>query len=459
MQNTSHQFLRFICAGLTVWLTVFSVFAAESLQWNKTNDTVTADVRGIGLTELLERVATETGWQVFVEPGTKHQPSAKFKDLASGDALQRLLGTLNFALVPQTNVPSRLYVFATAINNATQQIAPTKRKAGPSKPKRVPNELIVRLKPGENIDEIAKALGAKVIGKIPELNAYRLQFDDAIATTDAYADLQNNAAVDGVDFNYYLDRPDPAQGVISSTGLPGQLTLKPSSDSSGLVVGIVDTGVQSLGSDLDKLITKRFSVAGDSSLDNSTPAHGTTMFESILQGIQASGNGTTSAQFISVDVFGNNASTTTFDVATGIATAYNNGATWINVSLGGSGTSPVLQNIIQTLVDRGVAIFAAAGNEPTGQPVYPAAYAGVTAVTAVNKGQVASYANMAGFVDVGAPGSAIVYFNNTPYFVQGTSVSTAFTTGAAVGMAQKTGGSWTDIQPIIYKSLAVPATK
>ena len=294
-----------ICACLALWLAALPALAADSITWNKQSDKITADVRNIALMDLLERVASETGWQVFLEPGASHRPSAKFKDLAAGEALRMLLGNLNFALIPQSDAPSRLYVFSTAINNATQQINPGQKRAIKQLVKRVANELIVRLKPGQNIDEIAKALGAKVVGHIPEINAYRLQFEDAAAANAAKEQLASNPAVAEVDYNYYVDRPQPAQGVISSTGLPSQLTLKPSGDSSGLVVGIVDTGVQTLSGDLEKLIAKRISVAGESALDGSDPTHGTTMLESILRGLQSvTGSSSTSIQFVAVDVFG-----------------------------------------------------------------------------------------------------------------------------------------------------------
>jgi thermitase len=442
---------------LFLWLAALAAPAADSFAWNKEKNLVSADVRGLELPVLLERVASDAGWQVFVEPGTEHKASAKFKDLASGEALRMLLGDLNFALIPQTNGNPRLYVFRTDLNNATQQISPVPARIARAKPIRVPNELIVRLKPGENIDELARALGAKVVGRIPELNAYRLQFEDAAATADAFASLNSNPSVASVDYNYYLDRPEPAQGVVSSSGLPAQLKLKPSVGSSGTVVGLVDTAVQTLGNELDKFITKRISIAGETTADNTSPLHGTTMFESILQGMQSAGVTGTSATFVSVDVFGNNGTTTTFNVASGIVAAANNGANWINVSLGGSGGSAVLKDIVQSLADRGIAVFAAAGNEPTGEPVYPAAYPGVVAVTALTRGQLASYANMAPFVDVAAPGSGIVYYYNRPYFVQGTSVSTAFTTGAAVGLAEKNGASWSQVEPTLFKALAVPS--
>lgn len=458
MQKRNDRILTLFCCGLALWLAACPAPAAESLAWNKQSDKITADVRNITLMDLLERVALETGWQVFLEPGATHNPSAKFKDLPAGEALHMLLGKLNFALIPQSAAPSRLYVFSTAINNATQQIAPAQKKVVRAQPKRIGNELIVRLKPGGNIDEIAKALGAKVVGAIPEINAYRLKFEDDAAADAARDQLASNPAVTGVDYNYHVDRPEAAQGVISSTGLPSQLTLKSAGESSGLVVGIVDTAVQTLGGDLEKLIAKRISITGESALDGSEPIHGTTMLESILRGLQSvTGASSTSVQFVSVDVFGRNGTTTTFDVASGIVAAVNNGANWINVSLGSDGSSAVLQNIVQTVTDRGIPIFGAAGNAPTGDNVFPAAYEPVVAVTAINRGQIAPYANMADFVDVAAPGAGIVYYKNQPYFIQGTSVSTAYATGAAVGLAEKSGSSWQQVQPTFYNLFTVPS--
>src|SRR5688572_21574507 len=101
----------------------------NALVWNKAKDRVDADVRGWELFGLLERIASETGWQVYVEPGSGHKASVKFKDLSSGEALRLLLGDLSFALIPQTNDNSRLYVFRTAMQNATRQVRPAGDKA------------------------------------------------------------------------------------------------------------------------------------------------------------------------------------------------------------------------------------------------------------------------------------------------------------------------------------------
>jgi hypothetical protein len=446
-----------LLACLPIWLlaTGANPAHADTFTWNTTRDRVTVDVRGMNVTNLMMSVARETGWHVFLEPGIGHVTSTKFRDLSSGEALRMLLGDVNFALIPETSGPSRLYVFRTARNNATQRISAALTK---KTPRRVPNELIVKLKPGQSIEEIARKLGAKVKGSLPEMNAYLLEFEDEQSTNEAAKSLAEDPNVEGTDANYYVDAPEPAQNMISDTSLPPKLQIKPGTDSSGLVVGIVDTAVQSLGSELDKLILKRWSVDGNTSAaGGSEPLHGTTMLESILRGMESMGVTDAGARFKLYNVFDNNGSTTTWNVATAMVGLVNDGISWMNVSLGSGGDSKFLADVVKDISGRGIAIFAAAGNEPTGQAVFPAAYEGTVAVTALkDKNQLASYANMADFVDLAGPGSGVVYYQGKPYYVQGTSVSTAWMTGAAVGIAQRNAAAWPQVKPVLSKSFPAP---
>jgi hypothetical protein len=421
--------------------------------WNQARDSVDADVRELGLTPLLERVALETGWQVFVEPDTSFKASAKFKALPTGEALRRLLGDLNFALVPQSNAAPRLYVFRTVMHNATQKV-----ELAPRAPKRVPNELLVRVKPGTDIEALAKSLGAKVTGRLPGSNLYRLEFADGAATDSAHEILANNPDVAGVDYNYYFDQPQPARGLLASSAPPLSLQLKPPPDSGRVIIGLVDTGVQPLGASLDKFLLPKISVAGDATLDPASPSHGTAMAETMLRSLQSVTQGSTSAQILPVDVYGPNATTTTWNVANGIVRAVNGGANVINLSLGGTGDSSVLSDLVKSVNASGIPIFAAAGNEPVATPFYPAADTGVIAVTALDQGRIASYANFGPFVAVAAPGSSVVYFGNQPWLVQGTSASAAFVSGMAAGLADTTHQSWSQIQATILKALPVPVS-
>ena len=77
----------------------------------------------------------------------------------------------------------------------------------------------------------------------------------------------------------------------------------------------------------------------------------------------------------------------------------------INISLGGTVFSANLQEAFDRARAAGVVIVAAAGNEATNTPVYPAAYPGVIAVSAVDiDNQLAWYSSFGSWVDVAAPG-------------------------------------------------------
>jgi len=450
----------FVLRGLTLGalflaLSLRPASAVDSLNWSVARNRVTADITSGSLTNVLARIAAATGWQVFCEPGADQTVSAKFKNLIPGDALRLLLGDLNFALLPGTNASSRLYVFSTDRRNATQLVSPGKGSH------LIPNELIVRLKPGADIDEVAKLLGAKVTGRIPGLNLYRLQFDSEAAAKAGRESLANNPQVASVDNNYSIDNfPGPFSAQNGASSL--QLQLKPPPSDGRVVVGLIDTAVQPLAGDLDKFILKRLSVAGEVSLPSDTPTHGTAMAETMLRGLQSITKGSTSVQILPINVYpgggAGDASTSTFDVANGILAAVNNGATMINLSLGSPDSTPFLEQVIQQVGNLNIPMFAAAGNEPVTTPFYPAAYPQVKAVTAIDQGQLAPYASRGSFISLGAPGTAIVPFGNEAYGVAGTSVSSALTAGIAAGYLENSGGNLTQLQDFLNNNFGVKIT-
>jgi len=205
------------CLLLACSLTGFGARAAEtnSLVWNKAAGRVDADLHGEPLWPLLEDIAHQTGWHIFVEPGTARNASTKFKELPPDDALRMLLGNLNFAFVPETNGPDFLYVFTTRRENATRHVGATN-----APPKRVANELLVKLKPGTDIDALAKLLGAKITGRNDKLGIYRLLFGSADSTDSALGKLKDNSDVAAVDYNYILDaRKLGSKGMLKGTPL------------------------------------------------------------------------------------------------------------------------------------------------------------------------------------------------------------------------------------------------
>lgn len=412
--------------------------AKDVLTWQTDRDRVTADIQSVELLRVLEGVAKLTGWHIFIESNLNANVSVKFQELLSGDALHRLLGELNYAFVPQTNGRARLFVFRTARANATVAIQPGDINPGKKmEATKIPNELIVRLKPGANIDDLAKKLGAKVLGKIDGLNAYRLQFPDEAAANAALAQLTGNPDVASVENNYHMEQPPLVAKLDSTSGVPPpvQLKLNPPGDTGRVIVGLADTAIQKQGGELDQFIYKSISVAGEAGSDLGSPSHGTSMFQDILRGVANTAGGSSSVQVLSVDVYGRDVTANSFNVAAGIAAAVNNGANIINLSLGSENDSQVLHDIIAQAAQKGIPVFAAAGNNATARPFYPAAYAEVISVTAGNQGQLAPYANYADYIKLMVPGSAVVYYNGQPYLVSGTSTSSAISAGLAAGVA------------------------
>lgn len=126
------------------------------------------------------------------------------------------------------------------------------------------------------------------------------------------------------------------------------------------------------------------------------------------------------------------------------------GATAINISQGGPGDD-VLKEVFAQLVGRLVLVVAAAGNGgPRAAPVFPAAYPGVLAVTAVDADlHPYAQANRGGYISLSAPGVDVWVPSTMPdqnlaqprggRYVSGTSFASALVAGS---LAQANEGLW-----------------
>ena len=420
--------------------------ATNGIRWDLVNEKVDAQIEQWPLAKVLEGIATSTGWQVYVEPDSQRTVSTRFRDLEPAEALRRLLGELNFALLPQTNGPSKLFVYRTTVQGATQ-LVPSPIRAGmkAKSPKPVPGELIITLKPGakQGIEELAKRLGAKVVGKIDELNAYRLQFESEEAAQKARDALQDDSDVSSIDNNFAIDRPERPEllGISSGPGFSLKPNVTPNTEHP--VIALIDTPVNGDGSRIKEFLLPGISVTGDT---GSTPAeltHGTAMAETILRSLSLSlqDADVTKWRILPVDVYGTSSATTTFEVARGIYAALPSGPSIFNLSLGSEADSPFLQRAIEALHQKGILFVAAAGNQHVATPVYPAAYPSVLAVTAGDsRGNIAPYANYGDFVDAIAPGANVVFYNGKYYLITGTSVAASNANGKMAGYLEANPG-------------------
>jgi len=124
------------------------------------------------------------------------------------------------------------------------------------------------------------------------------------------------------------------------------------------------------------------------------------------------------------------------DAARAIVYAAENGAKIINLSWGDTQQSSIIEDAIDFAVSNGALVCAAAGNENSNAPMYPASSAnnGVIAVGATdNQDQRAYFSNYGSWVDVSAPGVSIysTYLNNGLRNMSGTSMATPIVSGVA----------------------------
>ncbi len=441
---------------------IFSLFlgsvsfavGADSLNWRKDKGLVDADISSWSLVRTLETISEATGWQIYLEPGTQRKVSTKFKERPRDQALDLLLGNLGRVLLPGTNGgPSRFLVFRNTEKDATRLIRPPDKKG----PKPIPNELIVTLKPGKSADDLAKKIGAKIVGHSAGLNSARLRFEDEEATKSARDQLLNNEDVASVDPNF----PVPTQPVPedSGTAAMNNLKLQPLKDGAPIVIAQIDTSVQWQGNSADDFLLSEVSVAGPCDPSGDRPTHGTSMSATLLKGVSAFNdcNSGSRVRILPVDVYGCNPATTTYEVAEGIYQAMQKGASVINLSLGSEGDTPYLHDVIKQGVAAGRVFVASAGNTPVTSPTFPAAYPEVIAVTAGDaQGKLAPYANRGDFVDVMAPGTAVVSFNGQQWRVSGTSPAAAYISGAIAGRVDCGGQSLAQAAAGIQKALPPP---
>ena len=118
----------------------------------------------------------------------------------------------------------------------------------------------------------------------------------------------------------------------------------------------------------------------------------------------------------------------------GIVYAVNNGAQVINCSWGGGGYSLLGQEVINYAIANGSLVVAAAGNNNSSDPFYPASYKNVLSVAATDEGDMkTSFSNYGAGVDISAPGINIysTWQNDTYRFGLGTSFASPIAAGLA----------------------------
>lgn len=359
----------------------------------------------------------------------------------------------------------------------------TKPMKKPGKAKLVQGELIVKFKEGvadATAERIIADLGCELKNNSKKAGKFKsLKIKNAKSVETLVADFKKNRFVEYAETNSYcyaMAVPnDPYYSPYQwhfDNPVYGGIDMENAWDvagggSSGVIVGILDTGVAYENYDgyaqAPDLAGTNF-VAGydfinNDSHPNDDEGHGTHVCGTIAQ---TTNNNTGVAgiayncSIMPVKILDSNGSGTATALANGLYWAADNGADVINMSLGwppGYDPGITVQNAIAYAYNHGVTLVAATGNDSENTVSYPAAYDDyVIAVGATRYDeQVAYYSNTGSSIDVTAPGGDVnvdqngdgyndgvlqMTFGNTPtdfgyYFYQGTSMATPHVAGVA----------------------------
>jgi len=432
----------------------------KGLQWNAATDRYAASIPGWPIQRVLARLSAQTGWRVWIEDGietqVRPQIRAQFRNLPAREALPRILGGLNYSLTTSSTGRRELKVFATQARSSTREIVADEGDGV------IPNELIIRSKSGSPIDlkRLAGLEGASLVGTNGVAGAYQVRFDSEKQAEDAKQKLANESEDLAIENNQRLDAPDAPVAVSGITAPPLRLTATVRPDGKRRVIALIDSAPQPLAPAFQSFLLPTVDLVPGAAASGG-PSHGTSMAEAMVRGLSAGSPETsTSTRIQPYNVYGASESASTWDVARGITQAAQDGSTIINLSLGSTQDSPYLRDVIQQVTGQGALVIAAAGNNGTADPFYPAAYDATLAVTATGRsGQLTPYANRGGFVDLGVPGSTVVQMDGQSWVVQGTSVSAAYASGMAGALAQNPQTSLAPVRSKLIETFPIQQAK
>ena len=377
------------------------------------------------------------------------------------------------------------------------------RKLSISDNKYVPDEIIVKFKPGvkdEVISNINSRRGASVLYTSPFAGFKRLKISKGKTVSEMVEIYSKNPNVEYAEPNYIVHAlmvpTDPLysyQWHLDNSDYGG-INMESAWDistGSNVIVAVIDTGVAyenykryKQAPDLAKTcFVQGYDFVNNDAHPNDDESHGTHVAGTVAQSTN-NNKGVAGVAFgaciIPVKVLDETGSGYYSWIAEGIYYAADNGADVISMSLGGPYPSTTLEQALAYAYTKGVTIVAAAGNEyENGNlPIYPAAYdAYVIAVGATRYDETwAYYSNTGSYVDLTAPGGDLRVDQNgdgyndgvlqntfDPYtknprdfgywFFQGTSMATPHVSGVAALILQNN-PTWTpaDVREALEKT-------
>ncbi|MGE5707213.1 MAG: S8 family peptidase [Bacteroidota bacterium] len=249
-----------------------------------------------------------------------------------------------------------------------EELAPQAPVAAPKR-----NQIIVAVKPGAKLIRVQSA-GERVVQSLKLSNSYQVvELPEGMSVEEGKALYAKNPAVAYVAENRFYHTTavnDPLaseQWASSSKRLDLEPVWAKNIDASGVVVAILDSGIDYNHPDLQGRVMRGWNFMDNSSDIMDRVGHGTHV-AGIIGASAGNGigvAGVANCKLMAIKVLNDQGTGTTDAVAAGIKYAADYGAKVINMSLGSSNTQidPVIHDALEYARAKGCVAIAAAGND------------------------------------------------------------------------------------------------
>jgi len=397
--------------------------------------------------EHLEAVLDEfirAGVEVEVEPGIDAIVTGTLVDEPVQEGLALLFDEFNYILFwKELNGPlgpmpklSEIHLFRPGRHQHVQPFVPTgdrfvvvRREGVPPHAK---DELLLGLRPGTTMKqfrEMLAAIGATAVDSIPELGIYQVRLPRDSDVPAVVAALKGNPWVALAEPNHIQEIAGPVSPADSTSESAPSLRAVGTPGDGLAALAILDSGLTELDELGDAVLGSYDAVNPERAIEDPV-GHGTQMAlvasgAVVPYGVPP-GAATEAVPVLAVRSFDDAGHATNFSLIRGIDYVVQNGARVVSLSWGSEVYSEFLAGTVQLAQDKGLIVVASAGNDPINRPVYPAAYPGVLAVSALEPdGSVWSRSNFGSFIFAAAPGVGEfpVGYNGPPGTYAGTSIA------------------------------------
>lgn len=284
-------------------------------------------------------------------------------------------------------------------------------------------DIIVRFNPGVTLADVGAAIdGAETdaVASTGPSSLVLLEPEPGQSLDDALSELESDPRVQFAEpdtvMSAVLTPTDPLYAAYQwhLPRINAPAAWDTTTGSSGVIIAVLDTGVETTHPDLNGKLTTGANAGYDFINNDTNPAddhsHGT-FVAGIIAANTNNGQGGAgvcwSCKIMAVKVLGADGTGSAFGVAQGIDWAVSHGADVINMSLSGGHTA-ALETAVNNAWSAGVVLIAATGNDNSAVG-YPAAYANAIAVGSHSASNArSSFSNYGPETDLVAPGEDIL---------------------------------------------------